>query len=558
VLVVALVAFSADPGDTSAVSSLLPVDIQSMLAGSVQRLTLLGVVAIALLIVKSATGAWLSRRILLFLARRQTAVAQAMAASLFRQPLPILERRTTQETAYALTYGVASAIVGLLGAVSLAIADITLLLVLGTALLIYNPAVTLAALVFFGLLALFLYAAMGSWAGRTGHELARANFDLTRAVQETIATYRELTAADRTDSHVSGFSPLIWGGARAAATSSFIAQLPKYLYETGLLIGAAGLAAWAFATQPLAQAVATITIFLAAGSRIMPSLLRLQNSTFTIRYAAGQAESTYALHDSLSVTSASEDSAVASRALVPSIEFAHATFTYPGAAAPALDNVSLTIPPGSAVAIVGPTGSGKSTLVDALLGILPLDSGAISIDGLPALTAIRSWPGSIGYLPQDVALVAGTVRANVALGLSTEHVDDARVWQVLDMVGLAAFLRDERVGLDTEVGEHGVALSGGQRQRIGLARALYDAPRILLLDEATSALDAETESAITRVLGTLGGDVTRITVAHRLTSVRNADLVVYLDAGSIRATGTFESVRAEVPEFDRSARLLGL
>jgi ABC-type multidrug transport system fused ATPase/permease subunit len=557
ILGVALIQFGSD-APTSPAVDMLPFDIASFIGDSTQRLVLLGTLAIAFLLVKSAVSAWLSRRTLFFLARRQSSVTKQLTTALFQQPLPLLERRTTQETAYALTIGVASAIVGLLGAAALAVAEVTLLLILGVALLIYSPLVTIAAFAFFGVLALFLYTTMGSWAGRTGRELADATFGMTRSVQETISTYRELTASNRIGAHLEGLSPVIWSSARAAATNTFIAQLPKYIYETGLLIGAAGLAGWAFATQSLAEAVATITVFIAAGSRIMPSLLRLQNCTFTIRYASGQAQSTYALHASLSVAEAPETTPHNGGEFLPSVEFEHATFTYPFGDSPALHDVSLTIQPGMDVAVVGPTGSGKSTLVDAMLGILPLEHGQVRVSGMPPLDAVRLFPGAVGYLPQEVALVAGSVRTNVALGVPSHLVNDARVWHVLEMVRLADFLRDERTGLDTQVGERGISLSGGERQRIGLARALYEDPRLLILDEATSALDTETESAITAALSQLGGDVTRITVAHRLTTVRNADLVIYVDHGTVRASGTFEDVRRAVPEFDRSARLLGL
>ena len=164
----------------------------------------------------------------------------------------------------------------------------------------------------------------------------------------------------------------------------------------------------------------------------------------------------------------------------------------------------------------------------------------------------------MAYVPQAVALVDGTVRENVALGLPREATDDAMVWQALERAHLAEFLRDSREGLDTVIGERGIRLSGGQRQRLGIARALYTRPRLLVLDEATSALDAETEQAIVQTLAELEGDVTTVTIAHRLATVRAVDQLCYLKDGRIVATGTFESVRLDVSDFDRQAALLGL
>ena len=161
-------------------------------------------------------------------------------------------------------------------------------------------------------------------------------------------------------------------------------------------------------------------------------------------------------------------------------------------------------------------------------------------------------------MPQHVALVEGSVRDNVALGLPREIVDDAQVWEALEHSHLAAFLREQRDGLDTHIGERGVRLSGGQRQRLGLARAMFTHPRLLVLDEATSALDAQTESLIAEVIYALHGRATVVVVAHRLATVRHFDQVAFLEKGEMVFRGTFDEVRENVPVFDEQARILGL
>jgi ABC-type multidrug transport system fused ATPase/permease subunit len=185
-------------------------------------------------------------------------------------------------------------------------------------------------------------------------------------------------------------------------------------------------------------------------------------------------------------------------------------------------------------------------------------SGTVTISGVSPREAINRWPGAIAYVPQAVALVEGTVRENVALGLPRDLIDDELVWDALNRAHLADFLSESREGLDTKIGERGFRLSGGQRQRLGIARALYTRPRLLVLDEATSALDAETEQSIVQTLDELEGQVTTITVAHRLATVRRADQMLYLEGGRITARGTFDEVRAQVADFDRQAALLGL
>lgn len=210
------------------------------------------------------------------------------------------------------------------------------------------------------------------------------------------------------------------------------------------------------------------------------------------------------------------------------------------------------------MALVGPSGAGKSSLADVILGVIPPDAGLVQISNCPSAEVVREWPGVLAYVPQDVSIVDGTVRANVAMGLPEALVDDDRVREALDRAHLTNFLNEQRDGLDTLVGEQGVKLSGGQRQRLGIARALYTRPRFLVLDEATSALDAQTEFDVSETIAEMSGEVTRVIIAHRLATIRNCDVVVYLDRGRVVASGTFDEVRTAIPDFDRQAELLGL
>jgi ABC-type multidrug transport system fused ATPase/permease subunit len=237
----------------------------------------------------------------------------------------------------------------------------------------------------------------------------------------------------------------------------------------------------------------------------------------------------------------------------------HAVFyTYRDAREPALKGVSLTLEPGKSAAFVGSTGAGKSTLTDIVLGVLEPDSGSVTLGQQRPRDAITRWPGAIAYVPQAVSLVGGSVRDNVALGLPRDLIDDELVWEALRRAHIADFLIENRQGLDTSVGERGFRLSVGQRQRLGIARALYTRPRLLVLDEATSALDSETEQAIVQTLVELEGEVTTITVAHRLATVRNCDELIFLQSGMVVGRGTFDEVREQAEEFDRQAALLGL
>jgi ABC-type multidrug transport system fused ATPase/permease subunit len=240
------------------------------------------------------------------------------------------------------------------------------------------------------------------------------------------------------------------------------------------------------------------------------------------------------------------------------VELTDITLTYPDKKMSALKNVTLMVHKGESLAIVGASGAGKTSLVDVLLGVLLPDSGEISISGKDPLETIATWPGAISYVPQDVTISNGTFRENIALGYPPEVATDELVWGALETAQLADFVRALPKGLDTPVGEGGSRISGGQRQRLGIARAMFTQPKLLVLDEATSSLDGQTEADISGAIQGLKGSVTVIMIAHRLSTVRNADQVIYMETGNILARGTFEEVRSAVPDFDSQAKLMGL
>jgi ABC-type multidrug transport system fused ATPase/permease subunit len=193
-----------------------------------------------------------------------------------------------------------------------------------------------------------------------------------------------------------------------------------------------------------------------------------------------------------------------------------------------------------------------------LLGVVHSDSGKVLISGGNPLNTISKWPGAISYVPQNVTVSNGTIRENIALGFPTEVATDELVWSALEIAQLEDFVKSLPLGLETPVGERGTNISGGQRQRLGIARAMFTKPKLLVLDEATSSLDGQTEADISDAIESLQGKVTVVLIAHRLSTVRNAQQVIYMSEGEIRAVGTFEEVRRAVPDFDRQAQLMGL
>jgi ABC-type multidrug transport system fused ATPase/permease subunit len=457
-----------------------------------------------------------------------------------------------------------------LGGVVVIVAETAVLVVLAVGLLALDPTVALATVAFFGLIGIFMYKALGSRARRLGIVQTETEVASITSIQNALRSYREMSVSGRRPLVVDSFQNLRWRAASVQADLQIVGQITKYVFEVSLVVGG-GFLVWSqFARGESGAAIAVVAVFLAAASRTMPSLLRVQQAAVGIRSAMGGAIPVLAIHEELakSITVTEAYSEVLGRVVKgvnedhgtfePSIELSKVTLQYPGTERPAVSNVSLRVRPGQTLAIVGVTGSGKSTLADLILGVLIPASGSVHIGGLPPWETAKRWPGSMAYVPQEVTIVEGTVRSNVVLGIPDKMVADEWVWKSLQRAQLANLFRAESQGLDTQVGEHGVRLSGGQKQRLGLARALLTNPKVLVMDEATSALDAETEHVISQALTDLEGEVTMVIIAHRLATVRRCDQVAYIEDGQVTALGTFEEVRALVPRFDRQAELLGL
>lgn len=536
---------------------------------STALLGLLAAIAAALLLVKSILSSYLIRRVFLFLASRQAVVSARLTKALLSRPLTFVQQRSSQQTSYALVQGAGSATLVILGQGVVFVSELSLLVLLGLFLLVIDPLIALGSVVFFSVVAIALQLSLGRWAVHAGTVVSESDIASLDAIQEAVSAYREISVSDRRGLYVERIQTLRWRAAKSAADLQFISTFPKYVFEVALVVGGFALAGVLFSTQDPVSAVGTLALFLAAATRVMPSLLRLQGASLTVRNAAGFAASTLELAEALdNPLEVQEESANPSRIRArlreghsgfdPQVTVTGVTFTYPGSSEPAIDHVTVSAAAGTSVALVGLSGAGKSTLADLILGVLEPQEGNVALGSVSPAEAVTRWPGGIAYVPQDVVLANASIRENVALGIPSDAIEDHMVFEAIDRAHLREALEGERQGLDTIIGERGLRLSGGQRQRLGIARALYTRPRLLVLDEATSSLDAETEKAISETIRDLEGSVTTFIIAHRLSTVRNVDHVIYLDRGAVVAQGSFAEVRLRVPAFDRQATIMGL
>jgi ABC-type multidrug transport system fused ATPase/permease subunit len=242
----------------------------------------------------------------------------------------------------------------------------------------------------------------------------------------------------------------------------------------------------------------------------------------------------------------------------PLIEVSELGFTYPGAKHPVITNISLTVNPGDIMALVGPSGSGKTTLVDLILGLIRPNSGSVKISSESPEHAIKGFPGAISYVPQEVEIFPTTLRRNLAMGFDERKIPDSCFWAALEAAQLDEFVLALPNGLDTHLSMSGINLSGGQKQRLGIARALFTNPRVLVLDESTSALDSNTESQIVKTIQALAGDITVIIIAHRLSSIKDLEMIYYIGNGQVLGKGNFQKLKDLVPEFAYQANLMSL
>ena len=527
------------------------------------QVIILGVITLSVFVLKPIVVLPISRFLSLKIHRQGANLTNALITDFTRLPLSAIKKWSSPEVNYATTQGLPTVLSLLWTSVAL-ISDVALILMFFIALFITNPVITIGLLIY-----VFLLFALLAWINGTritdaGRQVGLTSSKSTKGIMELLSMFRELYVSNRLNFQVSTFKDNRISYGHAIATVEWLGQVPRFVIDSALVLGIVVVAVGQSNSDSVTTAATSTALFLTAALRILPTIAPIQGSINGIKNMKGMTERVHLFSRFVQKESAGRKEYL--NTLIQNSTFSdtftiqvkNLTFSYPETNIPAINDISFAINSGSTLAIIGSSGSGKTTLADCLLGLLEPTSGNIEIDKTAPEIYRTINSGSIAYVSQDVALVDGSIRENVAFALPESEVDAEKIATALKRAHIYDFVKGLPQGVETVVGERGTRLSGGQRQRIGIARALYSNPKILVLDEATSALDAETESAITGMLKELHGQVTIISIAHRLSTVMHSDLVLFLRDGKLAGSGKFEDLVQQHPDLAHQAELLGI
>jgi ATP-binding cassette, subfamily B, bacterial PglK len=523
---------------------------------------ILAITASLILVTRSTSSYLISKNTYYFLSDVACEISDKLFSKLANTNLLTLKHESPHRLLHAATGGVTSIATNIIGPVSLVISDLSLLLIIGFGIAIFDPLLVFSIVTIFSVVLVVVYRLTRERSITAAKILRERGIESGEISLEFIDSYREAFVKDRRHYYFGKISRIRREVAGAVAEQAWLPNISKYSVEISVTIGSILIAAIQFLSKNAVDAVGAFAVFLAAGTRITPALLRIQQNAFLIEASLVTSEPTINLLDDLNNTAPIHESNYGFMTqhvgFVPKILISDLSFKYPIKADFTLQNINFEINPGNSIAIVGSSGVGKSTLVDLILGLLTPSSGKILISDLDPISVIKKFPGAIGYVPQDISIYNGTIRSNIGLGFDTINVKDELAFQALNKANLLEFVNNLDGGLDHLVDARGSNLSSGQRQRLGIARALITAPKLLILDEATSSLDNETEKNIIENLITLKSDLTLIVVAHRLSALRKLDSIVYLEDGKVIGIGDFNFLRRTVPNFDKQASIAGL
>lgn len=410
---------------------------------------------------------------------------------------------------------------------------------LGTYLLIIDPVMTIVMGILLVGITLLSSAFLKPRISRIGEESRQQQSKMYKTIMQSINSVKDVKVYAKEDAFLGIYRKYGKCYYNLARDHEVLSSVPRLAIEAFSL---SGVLAYMAVMMKLGQNVQTmvpqLSAFAVAAVRLLPSASRINTYLANIAYYRPTLDYVYA---NVELPKNVDERAAEAKAVTETdklkfhdcIKVEQLYYKYPNTDKYIFENARMQVPYGKSVGIMGPSGAGKTTVVDIMLGLLRVESGTITCDGVNVLEHYGQWLANIGYISQTINMVDDTIRANIAFGVDVDDIDDARVWQVLEEAQLADFVRNLPNGINTVIGERGVRISGGQRQRVGIARALYHDPEILILDEATSALDNDTEAAIMEAIENFHGRKTMLIIAHRLKTIENCDIIYKVENGKI-------------------------
>jgi ATP-binding cassette, subfamily B, bacterial PglK len=532
-----------------------------------KSIILLVLCVLGIFALKAVIAISLAKAIAVFLAKVESEQSSVISRFLFTGSLMNFQRFNKSEITWAVMSSSSIAFSGLLTSLSILISEGTLLILVTLTFFVIDPVATIFVIVYFGIVIGIIQFAIGRALKKAGSDATLGSMQSMSVLNDVAAAFREIAVLNKSDFFINEFKLARFKLASSSGSATFLNGMPRYVVETALMLGVVIFVGFQFATGQLASGFVIVGVFLTGGVKIMASLLPLQGAVSSMKIQVEQSQLALELLSEATQKKVerTQTNPVIGPIEVPEerstnsgleIKLEKVNFSYSQESEAALKDINLHVQSGQHIALIGPSGAGKTTLVDLILGLLKPTSGKITIKGVgdPSESMIKQ--GLVSYVPQRPGIIAGSIAENIALGVKPEEINHDQLQKCLRQAHLHDFVDALPEGVNTSVGSQANALSGGQIQRLGLARALYTSPRLLVLDEATSALDAISEAKISESLSNLGSEVTVIVIAHRLSTVQHSDNVFVIENGQISGSGSFSHLRKTVPMVAEYVKLM--
>lgn len=514
----------------------------------------LATIVVFMFVSKSILSLIVMRFMALKIAQIENEIASNYFDRFLKNPLIPINQFSKQEINYAFMLSPSYSITKMLTGSATILSETTMLVAIVILFSFVDLKITIGIVIYFLLIGGALHKIVGRQYVVVGKNNYLSTTQTFETINDSLDALREISAMNKQEEFSEKYKVARLEAARNTAILDFLGAVPRYIVESALMVGALALAAFTFRSNSQSEAAGLLGIFVTGGFRIMASMLPLQTALGANKQIIEQGRAFFeitSLLDSKTIeTGASDTTRVITSDSEQAIRFSHVDFTYPDSSSQVISNLSLNINKGQFIAFIGPSGSGKSTIADLIIGLLKPQSGSIEIDS--------DLISKIGYVPQNPGITSGTISRNVSLNVFSNNSNPDLLKESLSKAHILDFVLSLDDGPETDLGSYSDSLSGGQMQRIGLARAIYSQPNLLILDEATSALDADSEAAVSQSLNELRGTCTIIVIAHRLSTVQNADKVFVIDEGKIVAEGKFADLAKSNELVARYVELSGL